>query len=152
MLSYYLSCHILHIYSNTKKNKVFFAGSFGFALLYFYTFFRLRPCWGGNRLAKIIVPALDVFHKGEKLACNAQFSRTGRRVAVLFFYALSKLPFAVIVKRFSGFYHSELMVGAVREPPLFLQNLSWRLNYAITYPDKHLPKANAIRKLRPDSC
>jgi hypothetical protein len=84
MLSYYPSCHILHIYNNLRENKVFFAGSFGFALLYFYIFIRLRPCWGGSRLAEIIVSALDVFRKGEEFACNAQFSRTGRREAVLF--------------------------------------------------------------------
>jgi len=30
------------------KNKVFFAGMFGFVLFYFYTFFGLRPCWGGS--------------------------------------------------------------------------------------------------------
>jgi hypothetical protein len=40
-----------------------------------------------------------------------------------FFYALSKLPFAVIMKRFFDFYHSELMVWAVREPPYFYKIL-----------------------------
>jgi hypothetical protein len=40
---------------------------------------------------------------------------------------LSKLPFAVIMKRFFDFYQSELMVWAVREPPVLLQNFSWQL-------------------------
>jgi len=44
--------NLSNIFINTTsaKNKAFFAETFGFVLLYFYIFIRLRPCWGGGWL------------------------------------------------------------------------------------------------------
>jgi hypothetical protein len=76
----------------SAKNKVFFAGTFGFAPFYSYIFIGLGPA-GGKPAVKIIAVAPDVFRKGGKLFIIADF--TGQDGIGRLFYILSQSFFVI---------------------------------------------------------
>jgi hypothetical protein len=95
------------------KNKVFSAGTFGFASLYYYIFIRIRPCWGGSRSRRALLWHFGVFRKGEELLITPNFPELDGYCRP-FFYALSQIAFEITIKKVFAFKHSKLSLNFYR--------------------------------------